>query len=172
MHNPWLVGIFGVATVYFGVLTLRVLPVLLRLILALARGAVKWPGPIACDPDPKVSEGMARLGVRPEPLFPTFFRSTLGLMGAFGFSLMSLVNEFLMVVVPREGTALWMLILISVAFIGGIIASKQALHHMGSVKILLSEIASKTELRQADGRSAEAEYAIEHPLLGHRSVTA
>ena len=39
MNNPWLVSIFGVATLYFGVQALRVLPTLLRLTAALARGA-------------------------------------------------------------------------------------------------------------------------------------
>ena len=169
MNNPWLAVIFGVATVYFGVPTLRVFPVLLRLILALGRGAVKWPGPIARDPDPKVSEGMARLGVRPERLFPAFIRSALELVAAFGFFLMSLVNELLIVVVPREGQALCLWVLTSVAFIGGIMASRRALSHMGSVRTLLAEIASKNELRQPDGRSAEAESAIEHPLIGRRS---
>jgi len=91
-------------------------------------------------------------------------------MGAFAFSLMSLGNEFLVVVAPREGKASCVLILIFLGFIGGIIASKRALHHMGSIKVLLSEIASETEPRQVDGRSAEAGYAIEHPLLGHRSL--
>lgn len=49
-------------------------------------------------------------------------------------------------------------------------ASRRALYHMGSVRTLLAEIASKNELRQPDGRSAEAEYAIEHPLREHRSL--
>jgi len=170
MNNPWLVGIFGVATVYFGVLALRVLPTLLRLIAALRSGAVKWPGPIVRDPDPEVSAGMVRLGTSPARLFPTFFQYALGLMAAFALSLMSLLNEFLIVVVVREGNALCALILTLTAFIGGIIASKRALHHMGQVNVLLSDLASEAEPRQVDGRSAEAEYAIEHPLIGHRPL--
>lgn len=165
MNNPWLVSIFGVATLYFGVQALRVLPTLLRLTAALARGAVKWPGPTVRGPDLGTSASIKRLGVRLDGLFPTFLQYTLSLVAALAFFLMSLLDEFLVMVVPLEGNASCVLILTVIAFIAGIIVSRRALQHMGQVNVLLSDLANEAEPREVDGRSAESEYTIQHPLI-------
>jgi hypothetical protein len=59
----------------------------------------------------------------------------------------------------------WELLLLAVAFWGGRIAVKQALRNLVQVNTLLSDLATGAEPRAVDGHSAEAEYAIEHPLI-------
>jgi tetratricopeptide (TPR) repeat protein len=167
MNNPWLLGIFVVGIFFFGVPMLRVLPVLMRLIAALASGAVRWPGPIIHDPDPKVNSGKQRLGWRSEHLFSTLIQYTLGLVAAFFFlASMVLINGTSLLAGYIQMQWTWQLpILILVVYIGGTISSKRVIYHMKQVNRLLSDLASGVEPRQIDGSSAEAEYAIEHPLI-------
>jgi len=54
------------------------------------------------------------------------------------------------------------------ALAGGGIGFKKAQRNAVQVNTILSDLANKVEPRAVDGQSAEAEYAIEHPLIGHR----
>jgi tetratricopeptide (TPR) repeat protein len=53
-------------------------------------------------------------------------------------------------------------------FAGGRLAFQKALRNTIQVNIILSDLANKEEPRAVDSQSAEAEYAIEHPLIGHQ----
>jgi tetratricopeptide (TPR) repeat protein len=154
---------------FFGLRTLRALPTLLRLFAALRSGAVKWPGPRVHNPDPNASIVRERLGVGYQNLFSTFTWHIVVVMAAFAFSILSFVGFSQSLVVPREGRAWEVLILIFIVYIGGVIGSKRADHNRAQVNILLSDLAGGVEPRQIDGRFAEAEYAIEHPLIGHQT---
>ena len=93
MNNTWLLIFFGVATVYFGVNALQIVPTFLKLLVALARGVIKWPGPRIHDLDRNTSVIRERLGVGYENLFPTFISNTLGALAAFVFSLLTFISS-------------------------------------------------------------------------------
>jgi len=170
MNNIWLLVIFGMAVFYFGLQTLRILPTLLRLLAALRSGSVKWPGPIIHDPDPKVNLGRQRLGWPLEHLFSTFIWHTLVIMAVFAFSIMNFIgfSQSLLAIRENQVSCFWVLTMIF--YVGALLSSKRVFYNMTQVNTLLSDLTSRVEPRQVDGQSAEAEYAIEHPLIGHRSL--
>jgi tetratricopeptide (TPR) repeat protein len=168
MNNTWFLVIFGMTTAYFGLRTLRILPALLRLLAALRSGAVKWPGPRVHDPDPQVSWGRQHLGWPSEHLFSTFIGHTTGIIAALAFSILSLIGFSQSLVVPRESKAWELLMLTFIVYIGSVISSRRVDHNMDQINILLSDLATGEEPRQINGQSAEAEYAIEHPLIRHQ----
>jgi tetratricopeptide (TPR) repeat protein len=171
MNNPCLLAIFLGGALYFGLPLLAVLPVLVRLLKALASGAVKWPGPVIRDPNPGVNRGRLHLGWPAEHLFSTFIVNTLGLVGAFSFSLLSLLSATPLLSDYVYINWSWGLsILVLAALAGGAISVKGTVHHMAQVNVLLSDLAGKAEPRQVDGQSAEAEYAIEHPLVKYQAL--
>lgn len=172
MNSSWLFGIFLGGAFIFAVPTLRVLPVMVRLLAALTSGLVKWPGPMIHDPGPNVKLGWQRLGQPSKHLFSTFIGCTLGLVGAFGFSvLMLLVNNTSLLTGYIQIRWTWELpALILIVYIGGVINLKKVVYHGNQVNILLSDLASGAEPRQINGNSAETEYAIEHPLVDHQAI--
>jgi hypothetical protein len=85
VNSPWLLAIFFVSTLYFGVPLLGVIRVLMRLFAALISGLVKWPGATIHDPDPDVNRGRLHFGLPSNHLFSAFIGYTLGLAGAFVF---------------------------------------------------------------------------------------
>jgi len=172
MNSSLLQGIFLVCTVLFSIPTLRVIISLMRLITALFSGAVKWPGPIIHDPNPNITLGRRRAGLKPDHLFSTFVENALALLGTFVFFFLSFLS----------GTSLFagqiqirnpgiMIFLSFLAFLAGIINSNKSAYHLNQVNILLSDITHGVEPRHIDGSSVEAEYAIEHPLLGRSAQT-
>jgi tetratricopeptide (TPR) repeat protein len=58
-----------------------------------------------------------------------------------------------------------------IVFVGGRIALKKAQHNKFQVTTILSDLAEKVEPQSIDGQSAEAEYAIEHPLVTYKDLT-
>ena len=172
MNSSLLQGIFLVCTVLFSIPTLRVIISLVRLLMALFSGAVKWPGPMIHDPNPNITLGRRRAGLKPDYLFSTFVESALALLGTFAFFFLSFLS----------GTSLFagqihirypglMIFLSFLAFLAGIINSNKSLYHLKQVNILLSDLRPGVEPRHIDGSSVEAEYAIEHPLLGRPMLT-
>jgi hypothetical protein len=173
MNGKWLPFLFGVTTVYFGAEALRVTPAFVRLLVALAKGTVKWPGPRVHDPAPGDSGIRGRLGLLYENLFPTYISSTLGVLAAFGFSLLTLIGS-----TPSMSahiTINWTsttIVLSLCALAGGEIAFRKAQRNRVHVNSLLSDVVRKVEPRSADGLSAESKYAIEHPLIAARNLPA
>ena len=145
----------------------------MRLLAAIVSGAVKWPGPIVHSPDPKANLGRAYYGLPSEHLFPTFISYTLGLIGAFVFLLLMFLSGTSLLTPYVYIQWSWAtLLLILVAFVGGLFGLARANYHMAQVTALLSNLGSGAEPRQIDGESAEAEYAIEHPLANRKTSPA
>jgi tetratricopeptide (TPR) repeat protein len=167
MNSPWCLGIFAIGAVYFGVLLLRVLPTLVRLLVSLRTGAVRWPGPIVYDRDPSVSSGRARLGWPEEHLFPTLLWHASVVTAACAFSIFALIGFSRSLVALRESKAWFEAIAILIAYAGGLLSARRVLRHRNQVQQLLSDLTRGVEPRQVDRSSAEAEYAIEHPLVRH-----
>ena len=171
MDNTWLSVIFGVTTAYFGAQTLRIMPTFLRLFKALRAGAVKWPGPRIHDPDPRANIVRERLGAGYQNLFPTFIWNALSVVATFVFSVLAFLSSTsLLSGYKRIEWAGGLLILALIALAGGGLAVKQALRNMAQVNTMLSDRTNRAEPREVDGKSAEAEYAIEHPLIKHRAL--
>ena len=169
MNNAWLLIISGLVTVYFGAQTLRLLPTLFRLLIALLTGVVKWPGPRIHDPDPRLSTVKVRLGVDYQSLFSTFLWNTLSVAAALVFSLLAFLGRTpLLVNDVRVGWAQELFFLIVIVFAGRV-SCKWAQRNGVQVDRLLSDLASGVEPRGVDGQSAETDYAIEHPLVGHQA---
>ena len=116
--SPWILFIFGMASGYFGVQTLRLLPPLFRLLAALRSGMVKWPGPIAEYPLSKRRITRLRIIIHVEHLFSTFIGFALGVVGAFAYSMVWFINGFLLLVAPQEGKALTVAMLSGLVFLG------------------------------------------------------
>jgi tetratricopeptide (TPR) repeat protein len=170
MNNPCLSAIYLGGTLCFGVLTLAVLPALIRLLAALLSGSVKWPGPPIHDLDPNVSLGKLRLGLPSDHLFPTFIRYALVLVGTFVFSLLTFLSGTPLLAGYVQVRCTWgLLILALVLYLGGLLSARKAFYHTAQVQRLLSDLAGNVEPRNVDGLSAEAEYAIEHPLLERKA---
>ena len=170
-NNTWIQVVFGLTTIYFGALTIRIMPPFFRLLSALFTRVVKWPGPRIHDPDPNASIVRMRLGIGYQNLFPTFLGNASGVIGAFFLSLLTflgstpLLNDFISF---KSG---WAILLLSmVAFIGARMASIKAQANSFQINALLSNLHGKEEPRTIDGESAEAIYAIEHPLIGSKVV--
>ncbi len=167
MNNIAFQIIFGLATVYFGALALRILPTLLRVLAALLTGKVKWPGPRVHDPDPDASVVRERLGVGYQNLFPAFLGNAATVVAGFGYTLFMFLASMPLLRDHIAFKSPWtMLILGLVAFAAVRIAFTKALGTAGQVDTLLADLGSKQEPRSVAGQSAEAEYAIEHSLLG------
>jgi hypothetical protein len=168
-NSPWLMGIFLAGALYFGVRLLGVIGILMRLLAALISGVVKWPGPTVHDPDPGVNRARLHFGLPSDHLFSTFIGYFLGLGGAFGFSLLSFLSSTPILASQVHSRWTWGLpIMIIVVYLGGEIGSKKANYHGSQVKRLLANLDERQEPRQIEGNSAEAEYAIEHPLVEHQ----
>jgi tetratricopeptide (TPR) repeat protein len=93
-------------------------------------------------------------------------------VGAFVYSMLWFINGFLLLVAPQEGKALTVAMLSGLVFLGGQLAINRALHNVVQLNALLSDLSKGVEPRHLAGRSAEAEYAIEHPLIGPRTPTS
>ena len=169
MNNAWLLIISGLTTVYFGAQTLRLLPTLLRLLVALLTAVVKWLGPRIHDPDPRLSTVKVRLGVGYQSLFSTFFWNALSVAAAFVFSMLTFLGDTpLLGIYVRIGWTQELFFLIVIVFAGRL-SCKWAQRNVVRVDSLLSDLANGAEPRGVDGQSAEAEYVIEHPLVGHQA---
>lgn len=167
MNHPWLFVIFGVASLYFGIRILRVFPTLLRLLGRLLSGAVKWPGPSVHDADPNVSSGRQRLGWPQEHLFSTFIWNIFVVLAGFVFSLLNFLSSASMLDASIRIDWVRELPILIIVYVGTILSLNRMDRNMTQVKILLSDMANDVEPRQVDGSSAEADYAIEHPLVSY-----
>jgi tetratricopeptide (TPR) repeat protein len=171
MNNTWTQIVFGAATIYFGLQTLRITPTLLRLLAALVTGVVKWPGPRIHDPDSSASNIRARLGIGYQNLFSTFVLNTISLLGAFAFSGLTFLSGTSLLRGHIRTEWKWDLVcLVIFALTGGWLAQKKSLANAVQVNTLLSDLNDRKEPRSVDGQSAEAAYAIEHPLIGHKAL--
>jgi len=139
---------------------------LMRLLAALISGIVKWPGPIIHESNPRLIRGRLNVGLQPHHLFSTFIADSLGLIGAFVFSFLTFLSSTTLFAGYVYTRWTWELFLVTImVYVGGVISSKNAVYHRNQVGILLSDLSSGAEPRQPDADSAEAEYAIEHPLV-------
>lgn len=170
MDQKWFQIFFGIFSLYFGVQTLRLLPTLLRLLAAVLARKVKWPGGRIHDPNPAASRVRERLGVGYENLFSTFVGNASGVIGAFIFSLFTYLSTTPLLRGYILIKSIWPFMILSlVGLAGGYMALGKALRNQAQVNALLADLAQKAEPRAADGQSAEAAYAIEHPLIGKHS---
>lgn len=172
MINTLLLIIFGMATVYFGVKSLQIMPTFFKLLAALLSGQVKWPGPRVHDLDHSASVGRESLGVGYQNLFPTFIFNALVALASFCFSLLHFLgNTSLM------SDSVWFnwtwgaVILTLIAYAGGRMGVNKAQRNAVQMNAIFSDLANTVEPRAVDGQTAEAEYAIEHPLIGHQSLS-
>ncbi len=173
MDNLWFQIIFGFATIYFGVLAFQILPTLLRLLAALWAGVAKWPGPRIHDPDRGASNIRARLGVGYENLFSTFVQNASGVIAGFVFSFLTFISSTSLLSGYIRIRSPWVLLFLSVVGLAGArFAFKKAQSNGLQLNMLLSNLAKKEEPRAIDRQSAEAEYAIEHPLVGRQTLKA
>jgi tetratricopeptide (TPR) repeat protein len=166
LEHPWRYGILLGGIIYFGSYVGKLLPITANLIKAVVSGSLKWPGPIVHDPDSKVNLGRRLIGLPTEHLLPEFIFFALGLLGAFGFSLLTFLSGTSLLsdrIFINWAWGMWLITL--VVFISG----GQSINKLGYLVVMvskqLSNISSNEEPRQVDGLSAEAEYAIEHPLI-------
>jgi tetratricopeptide (TPR) repeat protein len=173
MKNTSASFIFCIIMLYFGFNLLRIIPTLFQLILALFTRAVKWPGPRIHDTAQAASKLRERTGTGYQNLFSTFIWNIVSLTGAFVFfifeflSSMSFLDRFLVI------KATWMeYVFAFIAFAGGILSVKLVQQNIKQVQTLLSDLAKKVEPRAVDGASAEAMYAIEHPILTIKELTS
>jgi len=99
-------------------------------------------------------------------LFPDFIQSALALLASFVFFLLFFISGTSLmagqIYIHWTCTAYFVIL---VAFISGIVNLNKATYQRKQVSALLSDIANAVEPRHIDGRSMEAEYAIEHPLI-------
>ena len=66
----------------------------------------------------------------------------------------------------------WMeYVFVLIVFVGGILSVKLAQQNKKQVQSILSDLAKKVEPRAVEGESAEALYAIEHPILSVNELT-
>jgi tetratricopeptide (TPR) repeat protein len=171
MNNTLFLIFFGVATVYFGGKALQIVPTFFKLLTALFTGVVKWPGPRIHDSDHSASVVRERLGVGYQNLFPTFISNTLGVMGAFVFSLLTFLSSTPLMSDYIRINWTWAVVIMTLfALAGGRIGFKKAQRNAVQVNTILFDLANEVEPRAVDGQSAEAEYAIEHPLIRHRHL--
>ena len=173
MNNPWLFALFLIGTLCFGLPLVGVIRTLMRLLAALRSGSAKWPGPIVHESDLRVTLGRLNAGLQPHQLYSTFIAESTGHVGAFAFSLLMLLSSTTLFASYVSIRWTWEFLIVTlVVFIGGAIGSKRAVDRKKQVDILLADLASGAEPRQPDADSAEAEYAIEHPLLQQRLMGA
>lgn len=170
MDSLWFELIFGIACLYFGAQTVRIFPTFLRMLAALLSRKIKWPGPRIHDRSPHASNVRERLGVGYDNLFSDFTRNSLGVIGAFVFSILSFLastpqmHGYVIIKSPWE-----YLILGLVCLVGGRMALAKATQNQTQVNRLLSNLEEGVEPREIEGRSTETEYAIEHPLVRRQS---
>lgn len=168
LEHPWRYAILFGGVVYFGFHLLKNLPTIQNLVVAVVSGSIKWPGPVAHDPDPQVNMGRRLLGLKTEHLLPEFLFYTLGLLGAFGFVILMLISgtSLLSDAIYIDWTwGMWFITL--VVFVSGAQSVRKLRYFVVLANRLLSNLSSGAEPRQVDGLSTEAEYAIEHPLVVH-----
>lgn len=167
MNSNFFQIIFGLASIYFGWYTLLFLPTLFQLLAALIARRVKWPGPRVHDLSGRKTR--ERLGIGYENLFSTYSWYSTVVFASLIFSTFSLLsvtpyfNTYILIKSPVQ-----LLILSLFAIAGGIIAVRKGMPMRAQIRLLLSDLAHKVEPRAVDGQSAEAEFAIEHPLIGKR----
>lgn len=170
MDQKWFQVFFGIFSLYFGAQTLRLLPTLLRLLAAVLSRKVKWPGARIHDPNPAASTVRERLGVGYENLFSAFVGNASGVIGAFVFSLFTYLSTTPLLSGTILIKSIWPFLFLSlVGLTGGYMALEKALRYQAQVNALLADLAQKAEPRAVDGQSAEAAYAIEHPLIGQHA---
>lgn len=164
--HRWLLLAYGVVAACFGVHVVLIVPAFLRLLAALRTGAVKWPGPRIHDPNPNAGTVRERLGVGYENLFPTFTRNNLTVVAVLFYTAGAalthtpLLSPYIRIKSPGLE---W--VFLAAAVVGGGMAAKQVRRNLLQVNRVLADLATEAEPRAVEGRSAEAEYAIEHPLL-------
>lgn len=170
MSNSCLSVIYLGAAFFFALPLLRVLPAFVRLLFALVTGAVKWPGPIVTNPNPRASLGRVQYRLSPDHLFPIFLAYSLGLAGAFIFSLLTFLSttSLLAGYVSITWSAMTVLMTFMV-FLGGWFGVTRTAYHLPQVTALLSNLHSAAEPRYSDSSLAEAEYAIAHPLANYKT---
>jgi tetratricopeptide (TPR) repeat protein len=106
-------------------------------------------------------------------LFPAFIGNAASGMAGFVFSLLTFISSTPLLSGYILIKSMWeMLCLSLVALAGARLAFKKAQSNSIQVNTLLSGLATKEEPRAVDGQSAEAEYAIEHPLVGRQTLKA
>jgi tetratricopeptide (TPR) repeat protein len=166
LAHPFRSGTLIAGIFYFGSSLLKLFPVLVRFLPALLKGAVKWPGPKVRDLDPQVNMGRRLAGIPQSHLFSEFSFYNLGLFGAFCFCLLTLLSDtsyFSAQIQIHWGWQAYLMML--GAILGGMMSIQKAEYFSFLLNRLLNDLSAGTEPRQADGLAAEAEYAIEHPLL-------
>lgn len=173
INNTWFLIIFGLATIYFGALTLQILPTFLRLLAALLTGVVKWPGPRIHDPDRSASIVRLRFGVGYQNLLPAFVGNVASVAAGFVLSLSTFISSTPLLRGYIIIKSLWgMLLLNLIVLVGVRLAFKKAHSNSIQVNALLTGLMTEEEPRTVDGQSAETEYAIEHPLIGRKALRA
>lgn len=157
--------------IYFGFNLFRIIPTLFQLIAALFTRTVKWPGPRIHDSSQGASRVRERTGTGYQNLFSTFIWNTLSLTGAFVYFIfeflnsMSFLDRFLVI------NSTWMeYVFAFIVFVGGTLTVKLVQQNKKQVQMTLSDLAKKLEPRAVEGESAEAVYAIEHPILSIKEL--
>jgi tetratricopeptide (TPR) repeat protein len=172
MDSSWLKGLFLVCTVLFVIPFLKIAGTFGRLLFALVSGTVKWPGPVIHNPDPRVTLGRRRVGLKLDHLFSEFVFNVLGITASFTFFLLLYIGiSYLSDQFQIRWSCSTVFIMI-VLLIAGMMSSNKAILLKDRVNTLLSDISSGDEPHSIDGSSAEAEYAIAHPLLDQPSQTS
>jgi tetratricopeptide (TPR) repeat protein len=173
MDNVWFQIIFGTAAIYFGALTFQIAPTFFRLLVSLLTGAVKWPGPRIHNPGRSASIVRERLGVGYENLFSAFLRDSGSVMAGFVYSLLTFISSTSLLSRYIVIKSVWTILILSLfALVSARMAFVKALGNKPKVDAIFANLASKEEPRTSDAQSAEAEYAIEHPLIGRNILKA
>jgi len=139
MENRLILIVACISAVYYGVHTIRILPFSIRLIGALRRRRLTWPGPPTQDPDPTVQRSRQIIGGPAEHLFPAYFKHALGVVAAFVMSAMLALNYFFFWIVAHAGQE-WIAFGLPMlaAIIGGRLYLHRALYNRGKIQVLFS----------------------------------
>jgi tetratricopeptide (TPR) repeat protein len=173
MNNVWFQIIFGLAAIYFVALTFQIASTFFRLLIALLSGTVKWPGPRIHDSDRNASIVRERLGVGYENLFSAFLRDSASVIAGFVYSLLMFISSTSLLSGHIVFKSTWAIFILSlVAFVSARMAFRKALGNKPKVDAILANLVSKEEPRTSDAQSVEAQYAIEHPLIGRNILKA
>lgn len=169
LGNPWFVGITGVCAVFFGVKAVLVFPSLLRLIWALLRRSVIWPGPRILEQETVHPHDQQLPEPSSKPLFRLFVAYAMGALVATIILGVLFFVGFLQMELAVFWKSCYLLFLAILAFTWGVSNSRRAVFLADQVKRILDNRSGGGEPKQP-GVSAESEYAIEHPLANHRGL--
>ena len=153
MGKPWLVGVFGVTFVFFCIKAVLVFPPLLRLINALRKKTVAWPGPKIQDYNTSLHPDNPSSGTSFIQLFPQFIRYALGSLAVTLVMGLFFVISFQQMDVHWISKAGYLLFLTLLTFTWGIANSQRTFYLIAQLDKSLTSNSSEENSRQSSSET-------------------